>query len=79
MNGPGAKARDSDRGRSPPPSGPVEIPSLMTFRRAQMGYQRQQIAKVCGVCKRDFKGSSKQKYGSRKCAAMGNAIVHIFS
>jgi hypothetical protein len=34
-----------------------------------MGYQRQQIAKVCGVCERDFKGSSKQKYCSRECAA----------
>jgi hypothetical protein len=30
-----------------------------------MGYQRQQIAKVCG---RDFKGNSKQKYCSRECA-----------
>jgi hypothetical protein len=33
-----------------------------------MAYQRQQIAKVCGVCKRDFVGNSKQKYCSRECA-----------
>ena len=33
-----------------------------------MGYQRQQIAKVCDVCKRDFSGNSKQKYCSRECA-----------
>ena len=31
-----------------------------------MGYQRQQIAKVCG---RDFKGNSKQKYCWRVCVA----------
>jgi hypothetical protein len=34
-----------------------------------MGYKRQQIAKVCDVCKRDFKGNTKQKYCSRECAA----------
>ena len=34
-----------------------------------MVYQRQQIATVCGVCKRDFKGNSKQKYCSREYAA----------
>jgi hypothetical protein len=34
-----------------------------------MGYKRQQIVKVCAVCKRDFKGNSKQKYCSRGCAA----------
>jgi hypothetical protein len=34
-----------------------------------MSYKRQQIAKVCEVCKRNFKGSSKQKYCSRECAA----------
>ena len=33
-----------------------------------MGYQKQQIAKVCEVCKGDFKGNSKQKYCSRECA-----------
>ena len=34
-----------------------------------MGYQKQQIAKVCGACGQDFAGSSKQKYCSRRCAA----------
>jgi hypothetical protein len=33
-----------------------------------MAYQRQQIAKVCDVCKKDFRGSTKQKYCSRECA-----------
>jgi hypothetical protein len=33
-----------------------------------MGYKRQQIAKVCDVCKRDFKGNNKQKNRSRECA-----------
>jgi hypothetical protein len=33
-----------------------------------MAYQRQQIPKVCDVCKRDFVGNSKQKYCSRECA-----------
>jgi hypothetical protein len=33
-----------------------------------MGYQRQQIPKVCGACGREFKGNSKQKYCSRECA-----------
>jgi hypothetical protein len=34
-----------------------------------MGYRKQQIAKVCGVCEKDFLGSNKQKYCSRECAA----------
>jgi hypothetical protein len=33
-----------------------------------MAYQRQQIPKVCGVCGREFKGHTKQKYCSRECA-----------
>jgi hypothetical protein len=33
-----------------------------------MDYQRQQIPKVCGVCDREFKGNTKQKYCSRECA-----------
>jgi hypothetical protein len=33
-----------------------------------MGYQRQQIPKVCGVCWREFRGNTKQKYCSRECA-----------
>jgi hypothetical protein len=33
-----------------------------------MAYKRQQIAKVCDVCKRDFTGNTKQKYCSRECA-----------
>jgi hypothetical protein len=33
-----------------------------------MGYQRQQLAKVRGLWKRDFQGCSKQKYCSRECA-----------
>jgi hypothetical protein len=33
-----------------------------------MGYQRQQIPKVCGVCDREFKGNTKQKYCSWECA-----------
>jgi hypothetical protein len=31
-------------------------------------YQKQQIAKVCGVCEKDFLGNGKQKYCSRECA-----------
>jgi hypothetical protein len=33
-----------------------------------MGYTRQQIPKVCGVCGREFKGNTKQMYCSRECA-----------
>jgi hypothetical protein len=33
-----------------------------------MGYQRQQIPKVCDVCGREFMGNTKQKYCSRVCA-----------
>jgi hypothetical protein len=32
-----------------------------------MGYQRQQLPKVCGACGREFRGNSKQKYCSREC------------
>jgi hypothetical protein len=32
-----------------------------------MGYQKQQIDKVCPVCRVDFKGNSKQKYCSDSC------------
>ena len=32
-----------------------------------MSYKRQEIEKVCEVCKRDFKGCNKQKYCSREC------------
>lgn len=33
-----------------------------------MTYKRQQMPRICDVCKRSFSGNGKQKYCSRECA-----------